>query len=502
MKIRSLLLGSVAAAGLSTGAFAADLGVLTSLDVCDALGISGLTLSSDSNCLSITGGVSYEFTWGDYGGDTTVYFGNIGRGNTNVITGGSRYLGDDGPDFDEDADLGLDWDNRVEAWLKLTAAAASDFGTAKAIIGFRQYQHTRVRNEVTVFDPNDSYEGWRAGPQDFEGSLGWGDNLPLELDEAYVSIGDSTVIMAGLRRHGINGSIANVDDDAAFTLVQPFHSSTVTGSGVLIEGGKDDLRFGGAAIQVVSDLGNGFSVGAALENIDNSQYAVAPSMTASNNAANAGTLLGVINYKGDGVTAHVTGGAFGVLDADVNNYFVHAGATGTFDNFRVRGAFGYESDLASTGADDAVWNALVSAEATFDIFKLAAAFDYADGDAVDEQYGVALSAAFTVTDTVGINLLGRWAHNENVVAAEADTYHVAAQLVASVTESIKLTGEVGGYFNDGGFAVTGQADTDSIYYGSLEAAWAPGGGYTASIKGEVNSVEAYRATFKAAKSFQ
>ena len=70
MKIRSLLLGSIAAAGLATGAQAADLakGVMTSLDVCDALGLSGLTISSDTNCLQITGGVSYMFAWGDYKG--------------------------------------------------------------------------------------------------------------------------------------------------------------------------------------------------------------------------------------------------------------------------------------------------------------------------------------------------------------------------------------------------------------------------------------------------
>ncbi len=66
MKIRSLLLGSVAAAGLSTGAFAADLGVLPSFDICDDLGLSGLTISSEDNCLVITGGVEYTFTWGDY----------------------------------------------------------------------------------------------------------------------------------------------------------------------------------------------------------------------------------------------------------------------------------------------------------------------------------------------------------------------------------------------------------------------------------------------------
>ena len=49
MKLKSLILGSVAAAGLSTAGFAADLGVLTSLDVCDELGLSGLTFSSDTN---------------------------------------------------------------------------------------------------------------------------------------------------------------------------------------------------------------------------------------------------------------------------------------------------------------------------------------------------------------------------------------------------------------------------------------------------------------------
>ena len=52
MKIRSLVLGSVAAAGLSTAGYAADLGVLTSLDVCDSLGLSGLTISSDDNFIS------------------------------------------------------------------------------------------------------------------------------------------------------------------------------------------------------------------------------------------------------------------------------------------------------------------------------------------------------------------------------------------------------------------------------------------------------------------
>lgn len=38
------------------------------LDTCDALGLSGLTISSDEP-LQISGGVNYEFRWGDYRGD-------------------------------------------------------------------------------------------------------------------------------------------------------------------------------------------------------------------------------------------------------------------------------------------------------------------------------------------------------------------------------------------------------------------------------------------------
>ena len=44
MKLKSLLLGSVAAAGLSTGAFAADLAsVVSSFDVCEQTSAVGLT---------------------------------------------------------------------------------------------------------------------------------------------------------------------------------------------------------------------------------------------------------------------------------------------------------------------------------------------------------------------------------------------------------------------------------------------------------------------------
>ncbi|WP_421950608.1 porin [Pelagibacterium sp.] len=63
MKLKSLLLGSAAVLALSTGAQAADPipATFVSLGVCDAYGISGLTIESDDTCLSISGEVSYEW---------------------------------------------------------------------------------------------------------------------------------------------------------------------------------------------------------------------------------------------------------------------------------------------------------------------------------------------------------------------------------------------------------------------------------------------------------
>ncbi|WMT88517.1 porin [Pelagibacterium sp. 26DY04] len=63
MKLKSLLLGSAAVLALSTGAQAADPVVeFVSLGVCDALGMSGLTIESDDTCLLISGGVQYDYT--------------------------------------------------------------------------------------------------------------------------------------------------------------------------------------------------------------------------------------------------------------------------------------------------------------------------------------------------------------------------------------------------------------------------------------------------------
>src|SRR6188768_3636935 len=120
MKIRSLLIGSVAAAGLSTAGFAADLGVVTSLDVCDELGLSGLTISSDDNCLVITGGVTFEYSIGQYNDATdSGYDADVDPNNEGLdIVGFDR-----GPAFTRSARIiapggPLDTSADVDAWLK------------------------------------------------------------------------------------------------------------------------------------------------------------------------------------------------------------------------------------------------------------------------------------------------------------------------------------------------------------------------------------------------
>lgn len=461
MKIRSLLLGSVAAAGLSTGAFAADLGVLTSLDVCDALGLSGLTISSDTNCLQITGEVKYKFTWGDFADAVTIPTpadGGVGVG-----------IGGNGKN---------DWRSRFDAWIKFVATSDSDFGPAKAVLKLKQVTDARVDNEglkyyggsttgdeAPVFDPLGNQIGLTSGPGQ------------VVLDEAYVSIGDSTVIMAGKK-----GSIMNKGDDEPLTWLDLFNSADVDkgvswgplqGAGTVVPLDpfeKAGLGDGGMVIQVKSDLGNGFTVSAGLENLDG-----------NNGTGGAGTAVGVIAYAGEGISAHVTAAAAGVLDGNVEAWGLHAGFTGTFDNFKVvlAGAYGHAEDAIvgpSSNPDYDYWNVLASASATFDMFTLAAAFEAVNDD-VDTHYGASGSVGVTVSEGVTLNLGARWFHNDTI---GSDSYQVAAGVSAAVTETITLTGEIG-YVND---------DIAPVYdsvYGSAKIDWAPGGGYTASLKGTVGT---------------
>jgi len=460
MKLKSLILGSVAAAGLSTAGFAADLGVLTSLDVCDELGLSGLTISSDTNCLQISGSVSYTFEYGNFNNSGVVAatpitgsFGGVnGDGGTNV----------DAPSFGPGTQQ--DFDSKVETFLKFVGTASSDFGPARVVINLRQRDYTRVRNGVAP-------------------AAGHPDAHPLRAQDAYVQVGDTTILSAGKK-----GSIFNEGDDEPFNFTGLFISKDAD-VGVW----EGPVRKGGHVIQLESQFGEGIVGKIGLEALDRVD-------------SQAGSLIGVLEYAGEGVTAHISGSVGGLLDAVQNTgdtYAVHAGVTGTFDAFKLRAAGAVGGGYIAPGSNWYYWNGLVSGEAKFDMFKVALSAEAAGGTSsttgvdVGTDYGFGGSIGATVAEGVEINLGGRYFNDGT--AGVADGYQVAAQIVAALTETVKLTGEIGVY----GITPAPAAPAfSSDFYGQATLAWAPGGGFSSEVSAKVQQNGAYKVTFKAAKAFQ
>jgi hypothetical protein len=454
MKIRSLLLGSIAAVGLATTGYAADLGVVTSLDVCDELGLSGLTISSDDNCLVITGSVSVEYSHGDFydiddpnniEGIATVSLTPIGpivanpdtannegrpvvlfdRANAAVAAPGLagrnvyRTIARDGA---------LDSKLDIDAWLKFVATADSDFGPATATIKLL------VEDYGGSADPN------------------------VVLDEAWVGIGDTTQLMAGRK-----SSIFNDGDDKELNYLGLFNSENVD-AGVGFSGGAPTT--GNNVIQVVSNLGNGITIGGGIENLQSTAAGANP------------VAVGTINYAGDGVTAHASG-AISATSA----WKVHAGFKGTWDPITVVGAFAADSG--------GYWNVLGSAAATFDIFTLAVSGEATSGS----ELGLGGSISAKVTDGVTVNLGGRYFRDLNDFDG---AWQGEAGVSAAVTETITLTAAIGVLAGVESANGTGTA----VVYGKGGLAWAPGGGFTASVNGEANTLGAYKGTFKAAKTIK
>jgi hypothetical protein len=425
MKIRSLLLGSAAIAGLATTGYAADLGVVTSLDVCDELGLSGLTISSDDNCLVITGGVTFEYDWGDYDpGRIYGTFVNTNNGNTFTALD---------PNSPLDSNRG-----DVDAWLKFVATSNTDFGPATATIKL-------VSNNIN-------------------GTGNWNTkHKVVGVGEAWVGIGDTTMLMAGYK-----SSIFNLGDDTPLNYLGLFNAESVNaGVGFVTKGATT----GGDVIQVVSNLGNGLQVGGGLEGLNGLGFGEV-------------TGVGVLSYAGDGLTAHLSAAAGN------GGWKVHAGFTGAWDPIKV---------VAAVAADDTgYWNALGSVAATFDMFTLAVS-----GEATSaNEWGVGGSASAKVTDSVTLNFGGRYFHgvtnSAKVTGNPYDMYQVEAGLSAAVTETITLTGAVG--YTDS--TIVNPAPTPGYFYGSAGVAWAPGGGFTSSASIGANSLGGYKAVFKAAKTIK
>lgn len=422
MKLRSIFL---ATAVLASPTYAADLGVLTSLDVCDSLGLSGLAISSDTNCLQVSGEFYYEFQWGDFKGARPA-----------LASGYSGTLDID----DKDAVPGTDkdWNSWIDTYLKVVGTAPSDFGPAKASIQLYDYRYNEIQNGLDVPDSD------------------------FGIDHAYVSIGDTTILTAGL----VEDSIFNEDDDYAFGWLDSFIAYET--DGVAWDGGTGNYVIGGHAIQLTSDFGNGFQGGVALEDLDGQ-----------------GSLVGVLNYAGGNVTAHVSVLAGQVLDGSFDDLAVHTGVTATFDQFKVRGAF--------AANNSGWWNGLLSGEATIDMFTLAATVDATS----EREWGLVGSGSAKLNDSFTVKVGARYVDPDTDLSDDEGT-ELRGRVEYAVSEALTLSAEVGQLWT-GAAAPSGAL---SVTDGLLEAGWVPGGGFEATAGVGVNSLGAYKLTFAASKTFE
>lgn len=473
MKFKSVLLGSAAAVALSTGAFAADpIANFVALDVCDAYNISGLTLASDDTCLKISGSVTYDFRYGDYFG--------LDHGGT---------YGDTGTlvNFPEEDGI-TDWRSRLEYNLKFEAVTATDAGAARAVIRLRERARTGL-------------EGARATgvTSNVSGSH------PIRAEEAYVAFGDTTVLSAGLK-----GSIGKFGSDVPLNYLGLYNSNDVD-LGVDHKFGGN-VRTGGIGISVVSEIADGVSAGIALENI--SRW-VGNNVTAD---ANAGTVVGFVETKGAWGDAHLTVAVDDALQGFGNAVWAfHAGTTVKLDNATVVAAL--------AGNSNEYFNGLISASTQLDLFKLAASMEFAsvgagnpsNGTGVDLLgLGFGASAGFAVTDTVTLNLGGRYwdADSQSAVSSNTEIWRVALQAVAALNETLSVNGAIGytGWGSNAlatytaspkqltGFIPVTTTETGAVF-GEIGAVYKPGGNFEAATSLEVNSLGAYRINFSGSKSF-
>ena len=406
MKLKSLLLGSAAALALSTGAQAADPIVeFVSLGVCDAYGITGLTIESDDTCLSISGEVEYEYTHQDLTGYEIV------------------------------SDLG--WE------LAFEATTQTDAGAAVAKI-------TLIDAVATVWD--DANGDGIVDP----GELSNFDSV--EIDEAYVQFGDTTVLSAGKKGSIFDGEIIDTTygGDAHEVFDWSFEPAVETGNHV---------------IQIESLVADGFTVLAALEDL--------------NGAGTAG--LGV-QYDAGGISGEA-GVLIGDLYGPTDPISVYARVNAEFDAVAVRAGVLFD-DPGAPGLTSS-WVATLGATATLDMFTLDADAWFQEGG----DFGIGAEGAFDATDTIEVYLGAAYEDEFQVAAAgNVESFTVYGGVNADITETLSANAEVG-YVEHSG-AVVGD-----YIYGVAGVTYAPGGGFETGLSVFADTDDHYKLTFEASKEF-
>jgi Porin subfamily len=312
MRVKSLLLGSAAMLAVSTPAFSAELVGDFALGTCDALGISGLTIESPDNCLAISGGVEFEFSVGDYNGNTG-WVDNFPLGGAPFDT-----IGIDTPTGSLGSESSIDW------WLQFVATADSDFGAAKAWL--------KLVDNGAIITTGGTIDGVR-------------------IEEAAVSIGSEAMALI----FGKTGTIYNDDNDEPLNFLGLMNAEMVDeGVGVSVSAAT-----GGQVIQAIVSVGDGITAMVALEDLQSGTTGSA-----------GGTLVGTIEVDQDWGQASASL-AYDDIFGPLALWNLHAGITVEMEMATIVAAFaadstGYWNGLVSGSADLDIFTLAGSAELNSD----------------------------------------------------------------------------------------------------------------------------------------
>ncbi len=197
----------------------------------------------------------------------------------------------------------------------------------------------------------------------------------------------------------------------------------------------------------------------------------------------------MINYSSENLAGHFTILADEILTGNISTIGIHTGAELTLDNYKFLLAGSFDNATPNNR-----WNILVSSEAKFDIFTLAASLS-SQKEGTWQGVEVGASIATDITDEIIVKLGGQWDdHNSEQWGWIGGQWKIAVALEAKFTETLAFTGEVG---------VDAMVTPPiSIAYGSAELKWELEDNLKASIKAWGNENGAYSFTFLASKKFK
>ncbi|MBJ7576758.1 hypothetical protein JHC09_02545 [Devosia sp. MC532] len=424
------------------------LGVLQELNTCDYLGVPGMTLASDTHCLQLRGGVSYELELGQFRDEVV-----IARTSHDTKLPVGLY--------------GVDWNTKVKTWLKLVDVSETDFGPSRAVIQIGTEEEQKFWGSAVGYTTDGPMASSRGSNE-------------LKIDEAFVEIGDATKLMIGKK-----GSVAIFGNDRPFNYLGLFNTSSYEGGGVGID--NDSEKIGGHVVHATSRLNNQWTISGGIEAIGSDT---------------GGTGVASIAYNRDGLSGHLTGLLFDLSSAD-RSWMLHSGASAYFDGFSLRSAVAYHANAKHDGIDRI--DAMASAEGRFRSLTFAVSSELIhDGTLFATNfidYGFGASVGFPLHRYVSGNV-GTRAFIDGRTGLV--TGQVAGQVNAVMTEVFAVGAEAGVYFGSkiAEQKVAGAFHNDVVGYVGAHVNVTPGGGVTGHLKGEFNTEGGYKLTVRAGKEFK